>query len=221
MSNVTERIHWKPRWTIVKFNDKDNVVSPLTRAGLSAEEAIKRFPDRYAGTVTFEGNTLTEYGIWMLWNWMGGVNLAPNSLVPFDPIDCRLGVSDNNVAPGTPNIDHDLLTGGGSEMYENSLDLSFPQITPVFGSPHNRITFQSTFASGQAEWATDWISFGLDNDLDWDGIGDIVAVPTIISNYGWPNSDSAFVGLFNRAVQDQGSPKLNQTWILILTVTLS
>jgi hypothetical protein len=195
---------WRnPNWKITRFDlPKSGSYTEIAeyKKAHGLEATKKEYAYCLLSESPFAPNGLTNIGIGILWNLVIETG-AP--YVGFAHGHARLGVSDNTTAFNAEN-DTNLLATGGSNMFMQVIDVSFP----VISSPiPNQTSWEATFDGSTANFG--WQSFGVDNDED-DGAG------TVITQY-----DGVHIGLLNRYVTNQGTKPSGQTWILTLIIQQS
>ena len=92
MEMALDHISWKTVWTIWKFRDPDNSISKLLKNGLSILEAIRMFPTRFIGEVTWDGNIGLNEGVAELIDIICGLG-APTL---WDHVNGSLGVGNSD-----------------------------------------------------------------------------------------------------------------------------
>jgi hypothetical protein len=136
--SVVETAHWKPRWTIRKFQDPNNEIARLAKAGVPIERLSAQYADRFLGEMDFEGNLLLNEGINELWTLVAGTGATK-----FDNANAYIGVGDSSTAAVATDTD---LNASSNKKY-NAVDGGYP----TYGSSQYA-TWRATFASGDANF---------------------------------------------------------------------
>lgn len=140
------------------------------------------------------GNLLTYGGMSCMWQTLigNGTASAGQSLTYFSNAQAALGSGDSNTAAAATQTDLQAATN----KIKKAMDATYPLHTDATTSGAAVITFRSTFATGDANWAwQEWV------------IG---------------NSTTAATGrILNRAVASLGTKTSAASWVFTVTVTLS
>lgn len=135
---------WKVRYTLKKYDaDVD-----AYRARHGKADGERRFFEDHAPVevIEREGNLLTTAGVNLLWTKLtGGAGTA------FDNANAYLGVGDSSTAAAAGQTDLQASTN----KLRKAMDATYPTIAT------NTITFKSTFATGDANFA--WNEWGVFN----------------------------------------------------------
>jgi hypothetical protein len=136
----------KTVWQIHKFHDPDGLIAKLSRQGISTQELIEKFKDRFIGEEKFEGNVFLNEGINFIWTLVCGA-----SGTPFNNANSYLGVGDGTTAESASQ------TGlqGTSKLYKK-VDSGYPQ----YGS-NQQAVWRATFGGTEANFA--WNEFTVAN----------------------------------------------------------
>jgi hypothetical protein len=173
----------KGAWFIDKWEFPDEIrqqAEAELRAGLSLIDAKRKYGDYYQGSVFAGYNLLLNEGINALWTLVAG-----GSETAYNNANAELGVGDSTTAAAATQTD---LQAATNKLFK-AMDASYP----TYGTLQ-KITFRSTFASGDANFA--WQEFSV------------------------RNGNSANKNL-NRLVSAQGTKTSGQSWQLTLEITLS
>ena len=135
--------------------------------------------DKLIESVEVDGNILVTAGITLLLNLLIGAGGAA-----FTNAVAQLGVGDNTTAAAIGQTD---LVAATNKL-RRGMDATYPQVAT------NVVTFRSTFATGDANYA--WEEFGAFN---------AAAAGTML----------------NRRVQTMGTKSSAATWVLTMTLTLT
>ncbi len=183
LKSIFDKAIEKVEWFIDKAVFPENVrekAEAFLKAGGDMKEAIKLFGGQYLGISAFPGNLLLNEGINALWTLVAG-----GSETAFNNANARLGVGDSSAAEAATQTD---LQAAVNKLYK-AMDATYP----TYGTSQ-KITFRSTFAGADANWA--WNEFTADNG------------GTALKN-------------LNRKVSAQGTKTSGQSWQLTLEITLS
>lgn len=144
--------------------------------------------------IEWEGNLLMNGGSSCLWECLigNGTSTASQNLTFFNNANAALGVGDSNTAEAATQTDLQAATN----KLRKAMNATYPQHTDGTTSAAESISFQSTFASADANfvWA-EWGTF---------------------------NSPTAATGrMLNRKVQALGTKASGTSWQLTVTLTIS
>jgi hypothetical protein len=173
---------WKARWTIKKYT------GDWTGEQIDAGDA----PAPYE-VIDKEDNLMLYGGASCLWQSLigNGTVTAGQSLTYFNNAQAAIGVGDSNTAEAATQTDLQAATN----KLRKAMDSTYPQHTDATTAGAATITFRSTFASADANFA--W--------AEW-----IVA-----------NSPTAGTGrALNRKVAANGTKASGSTWQFTVTLTL-
>lgn len=175
---MNENGKWKAIWTIDRFKDPYGYIGRILKQGVNIDD-LRSIIDResYLGKSTIIGNLLLNSGCDEIWDLVIG-----DSANHFSNANCKLGVGNDNTSALATQTD--LL--GGSTKYV-AMDVSYPTRASQV------VTFRSTFASGDANFA--WEEYVIKQDT------------------------SAIC--LNRKVEAKGTKSVGETWVLTLAITLS
>lgn len=182
-----DAIKWRVKWELHKFSDPLGDIARALKAGALLDDFIAD------EVISREGNLLMYGGASVLWQALigNGVATAGQNLTYFNNAQAAIGVGDSNTAEAATQNDLQAATN----KLRVAMDATYPTHTDGTTSGAATITFRSTFASGQANWA--WAEWGVFN------------------------SASAATGrMLNRKVQSLGT-KTTGTWTLTVTLTLA
>jgi hypothetical protein len=169
---------WKINWKLEKFHTLD------------AHETAGATPDE---VVEHDGNMLVYGGVSVLWQALvgNGTGTAGQTLTYFNNANAAIGVGDSSTAAAATQTD----LQAASNKLRVAMNASYPAHTDGTTSPAATITFQSSFGTGQANYA-------------WNEVAIF-------------NSATAGIGrMLNRLVQSFGT-KSGGTWSMTVTVTIS
>jgi len=183
LHHIQEVAHEIAIWTIEKFEFDPEILleaEALMRAGAPLS-LVKQKYGGYKGQSVINGNMLLNEGINELWTLgAGGGGTA------FNNANSYLAVGDSSTAESASQTD---LQAATNKLYK-AMDATFP----TYGTSQ-KITFRSTFASGDANYA--WNEFSACNGSSGTGKN------------------------LNRKVSAQGTKTSGQSWQLTLDITLS
>jgi hypothetical protein len=188
-------------FTIARFHDPDKAIYNWKIQGHSANEAMTVFRHKLIKVTTTKTNSLLNDYKPLGWAFIAGIG-SPTT--PFSFTNSRLGVSDDPSSPTDTSVTVLNPAGGTTQIYMQTIDLTYPQIT-TNATTGDTATWEASYPTGIAEF--DWTAFGVDNDAA-DGPG------IIISSY-----DGINILLMNRLVTDEGTKGAGQLWILTLNIT--
>lgn len=184
LRTLLEKGFEKAEWFIEKVIFPKEVrakAESFLKEGHTIKEAVKLFGGQYLGKQAILGNLLLNEGINELWTLgAGGGGTA------FNNSNSYLGVGDDSTAEAASQT--------GLQAATNKLYKAMDATYPTYGTSQ-KITFRSTFASGDANFA--WNEFTVANG----------------------SSDSG--KNLNRKVSAQGTKTSGQSWQLTLEITLS
>ncbi len=151
-----------------------------SKAGMSKEALKDKYGAFLKSDESIGRNLLTNYGInSIIWNLVAGAGATA-----MNNANARLGVGDSSTAAAATQTDLQAAT--------NKTYVAMNATYPTTGTSQ-QIVFQSTFTSGQANYA--WNEFISDNGTSGHAM--------------------------NRLVSTQGTKTSGQSWQLTLTITLS
>lgn len=178
-SNDHHLVSWRTKWRLEK-REGDWTPEQIA-AGLA--------PAPYE-VIEGEGNMLVYAGISNLWECLkgNGTGTGGNNLTFFDNTNAKLGVGDGTASEAATQTDLQ-----GTNKTRKAMDATYPTHTDGTTVSSNVITFQSTYATGEANHG--WKEWGIFN--------------------------AASGGrMLNRKQVDLGT-KASGTWALQVTITLS
>jgi hypothetical protein len=171
LTGLSEKLSWRADWVVEKWFDSDDY-----SRGFPSDE-----------TVEIEGNRLVYPGIAVLLSLLVGAGGTA-----FNYANAYLGVGDSTAAEDSAQAD---LQAATNKLRKAMSDSSFPSIGPDSGGHTGQVvTFQSTFASGDANWA--WNECGVFNS-------------------------AGSTTMLNRKVITLGTKSSGATWTLKLTITIT
>lgn len=184
-------IKWNPIAVVEKY-DADQVAYAARKSGVLVPTSVEFAA---AGLTPYEtvvsvGNLLTTAGLNRITSLIiaGGGQGATNTAT-------RLGVGNSSTAEAVGQTDLQAAAGSANRQFK-VMDATFPT------QANGVLTFKSTFASGEANFA--WNEWGVD-----------IGTPTV--------TDGTTVNalLLNRKVQSLGTKTSAGSWVLTATITLS
>lgn len=164
-----DNLHWETHTNLKKFNENMELVEEID----------------------IDGNAASIGGISALWHRL----LGGNTVSAFDNTNAAIGVGDSTTANPSPLTSNDMLAA--TNKLRKGMDATYPQQTDSTGTDSSRtVTFRSTFASADANWA-------------W-------------NEWGVFNSATAGAGrMLNRKVESLGTKVAGATWQLTITLTMA
>ncbi len=168
-------IKWRATWRLEKYWGDD--IGP----DAVAYDVIER-----------EGNLLMHGGASALWQMLigNGTTSAGQPLTYFNAANAYLGVGDSAAAAAATQTDLQAATN----KLRKAMDSTFPQHTDGTSPANSTITFRSTFATGDANFA-------------WNE---------------WAIFNAASGGrMLNRKVESLGTKTSAASWVLTVTLTLT
>jgi len=178
-----DRAMWKARYTLKKF------MGDFTAEQIDNGEAGEAYE-----VIEGEENLLMYGGISCLWQCLigNGTGTGGAALTFFNNGNSAIGVGDSSTAEAATQTDLQAATN----KLRKAMDATYPQHTDATTSGAATITFRSTFASADANFA--WAEWGIFN------------------------SPTAATGrMLNRKVQALGTKASGSSWQLTVTLTLS
>ncbi|MEV6154929.1 hypothetical protein AB0L53_31770 [Nonomuraea sp. NPDC052129] len=172
---ICESIKWKAAWRLAKFWGDD--IGP----DAVPYDVIER-----------AGNLLMHGGASMMWQALiGNGNATPGqALTYFNNANAFLGVGDSSAAAAATQTD----LQAASNKVRKAMDSAFPQHTDGTTPANATVTFRSTFATADANFA--WNEWGIFNG-------------------------AAGGRMLNRKVETLGSKTSAASWVLTVTLTLA
>jgi len=178
---------WIARADVMKFVQD---IAPYQAAGRE-HEFFAEF-DPY-DVIEGEGNQLMFGGVSILWQFAlgNGTTTADQTLTYLNNARAALGVGDSTTA--TARTQNDLQAA--TNKFRKAMDATYPQHTDATTAGADTITFRSSFATGEANFAwQEWAVF---------------------------NSATAATGrMLNRKVESLGT-KSSGTWTLTVTIQIT
>ena len=143
-------------------------------------------------TVEEEGNLLMYGGVSCLWQCLigNGTGTAGQTLTFFNNGNAYIGVGDSNTAAAATQTDLQAATN----KLRKAMDATYPTHTDATTSGAATITFRSTYATGDANWA--WEEWAIFNG-------------------------SSGGRMLNRKVVALGTKTSAASWVFTVTITLS
>jgi hypothetical protein len=142
-----------------------------------------------------DGNLLVIGGASVQWQTLigNGTGTASQALTFFNNANAAIGVGDSTTAAADTQTDLSAATN----KVRKAMDATYPLHTDTTGTAGSKsITFRSTFATGDANWA--WQEWGIFN------------------------SPIAATGrMLNRKVESLGTKTSAATWVLTITLSLA
>lgn len=146
---IQEKINWKPRFAIRRFNSDAEY-----RAWLAAGEDPALIPAQIIdaegnvlpGLSEFDGNLLLNEGIAAMWDLIIGAGGTA-----FNNANARTGVGDSNTAESATQTD---LQAATNKTYKG-METSYPSRS------NQTVTFRSVYGTADANYA--WAEFIVDN----------------------------------------------------------
>lgn len=171
-----DAIRWRARWKVEKYRGE---IGPDS----VPYEVIER-----------EGNLLMYGGASCLWQCLigNGTTTADQTLTYFSNARAAIGVGDSSTAAAATQTDLQAATNKARK----AMDATYPTHTDATTSGAATITFKSTFATGDANFA-------------W-------------NEWGVFNSATAATGrMLNRKVESLGTKTSAASWAFTVTITLA
>jgi len=184
-----DSIRWRPVATVEKY-DADQVAWVARKCGVAVPDGalLASLVEPYE-TVVSVGNLLTTAGLNRITSLIigAGGQAATNTAA-------RLGVGNSSTAAAVGQTDLQAAAGAANRQFK-VMDATYPT------QANGVLTFRSTFATGEANFA--WTEWGVD-----------IGTPTV--------TDGTTVNavLLNRKVESLGT-KASGSWVLTSTITLS
>lgn len=151
---IKERIAWIAEWRIDRFRDPLGVIARALQAGLSMEEAVKRFREEYIGSAVFSGNVALNEGLQALIELACGISTPTK----WDNANARLGVGDSNTAEDPSQTG---LQAAANKFWK-AMDATYPQRSGQIAE------WRATFADGEAQYA--WEEYTVVNAANDTGV---------------------------------------------------
>lgn len=182
---------WRVDWSVHKFNDLDGKIARALKAGAPVshfQHAWEEVP------IVREGNLLMYGGASCLWQCLigNGTTTADQTLTYFSNARAAIGTGDSTTAAAATQTNLQAATN----LLRVAMDATYPTHTDATTSGAAAITFRSTFATGQGNYA--WQEWGVFN------------------------SATAGTGrMLNRRVESLGTKTSAATWTFTVTITLA
>jgi len=141
---MRDKINWKAKWSIHKFNDPDGKVAEFLRNGGSLEEAAERF--KLFNKEEWKDNVALNEGLQAIIDMICGLA----TITAWDNTNARLGVGDDPTAPAATQTG--LL---GVNQAFVGMDSGYPVRVG------QEVEWRATFGDGVAEFA--WEEYTVDN----------------------------------------------------------
>lgn len=184
---ANDGIEWACQWQVDRFKgDIDWTFDPDLGLVVPVEDPYD--------VEQHEGNLLMYGGASCLWECLigNGTSTANQTLTYFSNARAGIGVGDSNAATAATQTDLQAATN----KTRNAMVATYPTHTDATTSGAATITFKSSFATTDANWA--WEEWGIFN------------------------STTAATGrMLNRKTSSMGTKTNADTWTLTITVTLS
>ncbi len=139
MEKTNERIAWKAKWRIDKFQDSTSEVAKALQAGLPTETAVNLYGDVFVGTEKFDCNIALNEGLQELIDIICGLGTPTK----WDASNARLGVGDSST---TETATQTGLQASTNKTFK-AMDSGYPQRT------NQTVEWRSTFGSDEANYA--------------------------------------------------------------------
>ena len=139
MEKTIDKIGWKAKWRIDKFNDPTDQIARKMQAGIPAEEAISKYGGAFIGTEKFDANIALNEGLQELIDLICGLGTPTK----WDSSNARLGVGDSNTAEAATQTG---LQAATNKTYK-AMDANYPART------NQTAEWRTTFGSSDANYA--------------------------------------------------------------------
>jgi hypothetical protein len=139
LEKTNDKIAWKAKWRIDKFQDPTGEVAGALQAGLSTEQAIGLYGQAFICTEKFDANIALNEGLQELIDIICGLGTPTK----WDAANARLGVGDSNSAEAATQTG---LQAATNKTYK-AMDTNYPART------NQTVEWRATFASGDANYA--------------------------------------------------------------------
>lgn len=158
-----DSVEWRCHWRIDKYDVTDlERVDPAFLAQMSAEQQLAGLVAKGLKpyeVLEREGNLLMYGGVSCLWQTLigNGTTTAGQSLTYFNNAQAAIGVGDSTTAAAATQTNVQAATN----KLRKAMDATYPSHTDGTTSGAATITFRSTFASADANFA--WQEWGVFN----------------------------------------------------------
>jgi hypothetical protein len=139
LEKTNDKIAWKAKWRIDKFQDLTGEVSKALQAGLTTEEVQSRFGEAFVCTEKFDTNIALNEGLQELIDVICGLGTPTK----WDASNARLGVGDSNTAESATQTG---LQAATNKTFK-AMDTNYPART------NQTVEWRATFGSGDANYA--------------------------------------------------------------------
>ncbi len=150
MEKAMDKIGWKARWRIDKFEDPDATIAKGLQAGMPVQEAISAYAQAFVCTEEFEANIALNEGLQELIDVICGLGTPTG----WDNSNARLGVGDSNTAEDAAQTG---LQAASNKAYK-AMDATYPQRSGQTAE------WRATFGTDEANFA--WEEFTVVNASD-------------------------------------------------------
>lgn len=138
---------FKTTTKVFKFLDPNDKIANLVRGGMTVEDAVKKFSEKFIGKEEHTGNLALNAGITLLLQLLG----ATASPTAFSSAASSMGIGDSATAAVATQTN---LLAASNKQY-NVMDSTYPTVV------NQTITWQATFASADANFA--WQEYVINN----------------------------------------------------------
>jgi hypothetical protein len=151
--SLRDPIRWRAVWSVHKFDDPTGEIGRALQAGADLAAFMP------AEVIAHEGNLLMYGGASCLWQCLigNGTTTAGQALTYFNNAQAAIGVGDSTTAAAATQTNLQAATN----KLRKAMDATYPQHTDATTSGAATITFRSTFATGDANFA--WAEWGTFN----------------------------------------------------------
>ena len=139
MEQTIDKIGWKAKWRIDKFNDPTGEIEHALQSGLTAEQASVTFTQAYIASEKFDANLALNEGLQELIDIISGIGTPTK----WDSTNARLGVGDSNTAEAATQTG---LQASTNKTFK-AMDTNYPART------NQTVEWRATFGSGDANYA--------------------------------------------------------------------
>ena len=150
MEKTIDKVGWKAKWRIHKFNDADNKIASALHAGLATTEALRLYKDAFLATEEWDTNLALNEGLQELIDIICGIGTP----AAWSNTNARLGVGDSNVAEAATQTG---LQAATNKTFK-AMDATYPQRSGQSAE------WRATFGSGDANFA--WEEYTVVNGAD-------------------------------------------------------
>jgi hypothetical protein len=153
LEKTNEKIAWKAKWRIDKFQDLTGEVAKALQAGLSTDVAVNQYSDLFVGTDKFDCNIALNEGLQELIDIICGLGTPTK----WDNTNARLGVGDSGT---TETATQTGLQASTNKTFK-AMDTGYPQRS------NQTAEWRATFTSNDANYA--WEEYTIVNASTDDG----------------------------------------------------